>query len=156
MQHYGYEYIELDLLDGKFAIHLNGFLSRDYEKDGKKLIDYSFPYSIQFTYYNIDSSTRLSKLVISDILLVGAKSKSQHLLSTIESNDTRVYGEKRQIRVSTERLTSDKYQYESYILKAKVTVYKNEQVFDEEISVEIRTDYREEWRSDWFDEKMSI
>jgi hypothetical protein len=156
VHHYGYEYVELDLFGGLLAINTIGDLGKNYEKEGKKLIDYSFPYYIQFTYV-ADSSGELSRVLLSDVELIGEKTKSRHVLGDFESDSVKVYGEKKQIRFSAGPLSSGEYEYQNYTLKATVTVYKGEEVFEKkEISVEIKTEYRTERRSDWFDEKMSV
>lgn len=153
---YKYKYLELELFDGMLIINPIGFYGRNYEKDGKKLADYSFPYSIQFTYV-VTVYDDLSKIAIKDVELFGKKTKTRHTLEGVQSEEVSDYGEKRQIRVSLGPLTKDEYEYQNYQIKATFVIYKTATEFEEKtIEVLLETDYGKERRSDWFDEKTSV
>jgi len=153
---YEYKYVELDLFDGALAINTEGEYGHNYEKDGKKLANYSFPYYIQFTYV-VTVSDDLSKIIIKDAELFGEKTKTRHMLEGIESEKVKDYGEKRQIRISLGPLTAEEYKYQNYRGKATIIIYKTATEFEEKtIEVLLETDYKKERRSDKFDEIMSV
>ena len=62
----------------------------------------------------------LVKLSVKDIRLIGEKTGTHHTLKDIQGDKVRVYGERKFIRISAGPLTADEYQYQNYILKAKV------------------------------------
>jgi len=156
IHHYGYKYVELDLFGGKLAVNTVGDFGKNYEKNGKKLADYKFPYHIQFTYI-LTSSDDLSKIIIQNAELIGEKTNTRHTLEAVQSEKSKVYGEKKQIRVSVGPLTADKYEYQNYTLKATVIIYKTATEFEEkELEVLLKTEYRKERRSDSFDKIMSV
>ena len=150
-----YKYLEMDLFDGMLAVNPIGFYGKNYEKGGKKLAAYSFPYSIQFTYITTVSDG-FSKIVIKDVELFGEKTKTRHMLEGIESEQVKDYGDKRQVRVSLGPLTKEEYEYQNYQLKATIIFYKTATEFEQKnIDIFLETDYSKERRSDKFDEIMS-
>ncbi len=156
IHYHGYEFLELDLYNGVLAINTIGFHGQGYEVEGKKMADYGFPYHIQFTYIST-SSDELSKMVIKDIKLFGENTSTLHTLKSIQSETVKVFGEKKQIRVSLGPLTKKEYEYQNYTMKATVVIYKTEtEFYKEKIEVLLKTEYRKERRSDWFDKKMSV
>ena len=153
---YEYRYIELGLSNGKLSINAEGRYGKNYEKDGKRQLDYSYPYHVRFTYV-VTPKDALMKLSVNDIQLIGEKTGTHHTLKDIQGDKVRVYGERKFIRISAGPLTADEYEYQNYILKAKVVIYRTETDFEEQdIEVLLETEYRKERRSDWFDEKMSV
>lgn len=156
LQHYGYEHVSIDLFEGELSIDAVGFLGDSYEKDGKKLIDYSFPYHILFSYVESRNSD-LAKIILRDIELVGESSNEIYYLGDIESDDVRTYEETTQISFGVGPLSSAEYEYESYTLNATVIIYRSGEVYKEEgFSVVLKTEYRNERRSDWFDRVMGV
>ena len=153
---YEYKYVELDLFDGILAVNTEGEYGKNYEKDGKQLAGYSFPYYIQFTYI-VTVSDELLKIMIKDAEVFGEKTKTRHVLEDVQSEKIKDYGEKRQVRVSLGPLTREEYEYQNYRLKATVIIYKTATEFEEKtIDVLLETDYSRERRSDKFDEIMSV
>lgn len=156
VHHYGYKYVEIDMPSGFLAIKTIGNLGENYEESGKKFIDYSFPYYIQFTYV-VDSRHHLSSVALSGLELIGKKNGRQYNLGDFASKDVRIYGDKKQVRFSVGPLSATEYVYQDFSLKAIVRVYTADGEFEErEIITELKTEYRKERRSDWFDEKMSV
>ena len=153
---YDYKLAELSLLDDKFIINVIVHYGKNYEVKGKKQLDFGAPYNIVFDYV-VKPNDALTKLVVKDIQLIGEKTGSKHLLTDIQGDKIRVYGERKLIRISAGPLTAEEYEYQNYTLKATVIVYKTEAEFEEQgISVLLKTDYSKERRSDWFDEKTSV
>lgn len=156
VNHYGFEFVKHSLLGGSLSILVNGRYGGEYEKDNKDHLDWAFPYYIQFT-YSVAPDSVLNKMVIKDITLLGRETGKAHMLEDIGTEDFRIFEERALFRKSAGPLTADKYEYQDYILKATVVIYRTETDFEkQEIEVLLKTEYRKERRSDWFDEKMSI
>ena len=156
VNHYGFEFVEQSLLEGSLSILVNGRYGEEYKKDNKNYLDWTSPYYIQFT-YSVYPDSVLNKMVIKDITLAGKETGITHVLDDIKADDFRVYEKRAFFRKSAGPLTADKYEYQDYILKATVVIYRTDTDFEEqEIEVLLKTEYRKERRSDWFDEKMSV
>lgn len=156
VNHYGFEFLEQSLLGGSLSILVNGRYGEEYKKDNKNYLDWASPYYIQFT-YSVSPNGVLNKMVIKDITLAGKETGITHVLADIEADDFRVYEKRAFFRKSAGPLTADKYEYQDYILKATVVIYRTDTDLEEqEIEVLLKTEYRKERRSDWFDEKMSV
>lgn len=156
INHYGYAIVEIDLFGGNFGIDVVGRYGKEYKKEGKDSLDWGSPYDVIFDYV-ITPGGDLVKLSVKDIRLIGEKTGTYHTLKDIQGDKVRVYGERKFIRISAGPLTADEYEYQNYILKAKVVIYRTETDFEEQdIEVLLETEYRKERRSDWFDEKMSV
>ena len=144
---------------GEFTVNLEGSYSENYEKDGKKLADWGFPYSLQFI-YSVPKEQRLHKIIVKDIQFTGEETGRQYKLPDIENSRVRVpedyglSGDEKIIRASAGLLAADNYKYEAYTLEATVVIYEDADSFKEEsVTLKIETNYRKEKRSDWFDEK---
>ena len=156
VHHYGYAIVEMDLFGGNFGIDVVGQYGKESKKEGKDLLDWGAPYSIIFDYV-ISPNDTLVRIAIKDIQLTGKKTGFQHTLADIEGDKVRIYGERKLIRISAGPLTADEYEYQDYILKATIVIYRTETDFEEqEIEVLLKTEYRKERRSDWFDKLMSV
>lgn len=57
---YEYRPVELSLFDGKLKVIADGQYGPNYEQDGKKMLDYGYPYHIRFAY--VVSSEKNMKL----------------------------------------------------------------------------------------------
>ena len=156
VNHYGFKIVEQSLLDGNLSILVNGRYGEEYKKDNEDYLDWASPYYIQFT-YSVAPERVLNKIVIKNITLEGSEAGKSHVLADIDTDDFRVYEDRALFRKSAGPLTVDEYEYQDYVLKATVVVYRTETDFEEkEIEVLLKTEYRKERRSDWFDEKMSV
>ena len=153
---YEYRPVELSLFGGKLEIIADGQYGANYEQDGKKKLDYGYPYHIRFAYV-VSSEQNLKFFSIKNLQLIGQRSNSEHSLGNKEDGRVRNINDEKFIMFSAGPLTADEYEYQNYILKAKVVIYRTETDFEEQdIEVLLETEYRKERRSDWFDEKMSV
>ena len=153
---YAYEFLKMDVAEGELNIHVIGNYGPNYETDGKKLLDWGFPYNIQFIYL-APASSQATRLEITNIQLTGRETGVTKILEDIETDQPRIYGETKLLRVSAGPLTADAYTYQDYTLEARVTLYADSlspQTID--ISLDINKDYSQGSRSDWFDEQSSI
>lgn len=160
---YRYEPVTLEVLGGSLVVAAEGTYSQNYSDDGKKSANFSYPYTLQFMLampYEHD----ITGLRITSIELTGDESGKTILLPDIQSdkvNDPRKRtdpnAEARTVIASVGGLTSEKFSYESYVLKATVVVLGEDGVEKkEEISVFLKTSFTKEKRSDWFDKNMSV
>ena len=156
VNNYSYKYTEIVLFDGILGINLTGKYGENYEDDDKKLLDYGFPYNLQFTYV-VSPESELYAIAIQNIQLVGKEKGVPSSIEGVTSKKVRTYDTRKLVRISAGPLTSDQYNYEDYYLKANVLIYKNKDHFQEKkITVLLKTDYKKEIRNDWFDEKMGV
>ncbi len=156
VQNYRYNYTEFELFEGILGVNLVGRYGENYEEDGKKLLDYGFPYNLQFT-YAIPPDSELYAVTIQNIKLVSKETGASFNVLDVTSKKVRTYDTRKLVRISTGPLTSDQYNYEDYYLNADVLIYKNaDHPQEESISVLLKTDYKKEIRNDWFDEKTGV
>ena len=153
---YEYKSSEIDIFDGRLTVVAIGSYGENYEKDGKAMLDWGFPYSLQFTYV-VPLDEPIIGLEIDDIRLIGGETGDEHVLPSLTNNDVRNYSQERLVRVSAGPLTSDEYKYQNYTLEASVIVEMVDGEFKRsEISILLETDYKKGKRSDWFDEKTGV
>jgi hypothetical protein len=161
---YEYKYTTVSILGGKLGIELSGTYSKSYRKDGRRYADFGFPYSLLFT-LTMPYEKSLYKLAIKDAELVGQLSSKSYRLPDTESDDVmdpriQTYFSEmdgRFLVASLGAITSDKYEYENFILRATVQVYEDKDNFDEKkIEVMLETDFGKEYRSDTFDKMMGV
>ena len=154
IHHYEYELVELPILNGELWIVVNGRYGESYEKKGRKMIDHTFPYWIQFT-FEVPPGQKLHELIIKDIELVGEDTGRHVRLPDIQTDQVRLYTMK-QARQSAGPVTADGYEYENYTLRATVIVYRDETRHESEtISVRLVTKYWKEYTNDSFDAFMN-
>ena len=159
---YEYEYIEFPAFGGEFSILIGGRYGKSYEKNGKKMTDYGFPYSISFN-LDVPGEDKLHKLVIKDIELVGEETGKHSRLQDVQSDWVRLFGDfmddpsMKFIRVAAGHLTAEQHEYENYTLRATVVVYRDETHYESEaISVRLVTKYWKEYTNDRFDAFMDV
>ena len=161
IHHYEYEGINLPILGGELIIIVNGRYGESYVRDGRKMMDHTFPYWIQLT-FRVSPNEKLHKLIIKDIELVGEKTGRRVRLPDIQTDQVRFYEQTKinpavkQARESAGPLTADGYEYENYTLRATVIVYRDDTRHESEaISVRLVTKYWKEHTNDSFDEFMN-
>lgn len=162
IHHYEYELVELPLLDGELWIVVHGGYGESYEKNGRKMTDYTFPYYISFT-FEVPPEHKLHELIIKDIELVGEDTGRRVRLPDIQTDrvifyeQTKINPAVKQARESAGPLTADGYEYENYTLRATVIVYRDETRYESEaISVRLVTKYWKEHTNDSFDAFMDV
>jgi len=157
---YQYKSVTLNVLGGELLIQVTGTYGEDYTKDGKRFLDYGFPY-----YLNISFETpivnKLSVLQIKNIEILGEESGNKFTLPNTECK--KVKGPTKSNPDTTwciaivSGITSDEHVYENYQLTAKIIVIdKHDNAKEKLISILLETDFSKGRRSDKFDESMSI
>lgn len=161
---YSYDTVSKDIIGGaELVVILEGTYSENYEKDGRKMADWSFPYYLEI-YVHVPDNKKFCKLVIENIKLIGQKTGKQHVFSNVETDEIRDLSEfpgtdeeGRNAIIIIGPIDKDNYAYEDYLLTAKIKIYLTSEIFEEEnVQILLKTDYYKRWRSDWFDEFMSV
>lgn len=156
---YEYKPVITKILDGKLVVQIVGSHGKGYEKDGKKYADYSFPYHLVF-HFALPSENKLHKMVVKNLKITGIKSGRKYILP--EKASTKIHGpipedKTYSTKVIVTGINSLDYEYEPFNLQATIEIYQNGTDFSEEnIAIELETDFKKEKHSDWLDRLMSV
>lgn len=155
--YYRYKNAHDEAFGGRVTVSIEGTYGENYEKDGKKMADWSFPYRLQF-YLVAPAGLGIQRMEVVDVSIKGQDSGNAHQLSgasTVKVKTDANSGETNAF-VSIGGIAKDDYEYEDYIVDARVRIFLGETKCEEkEVRVLLEADYRKGSGSDWLDEKMS-
>lgn len=161
-QLYQYKPVTVDVAGGEVFVELVGMYGENYEKDGKRKADFTYPYTLRFV-FEAPLDYEFTRFTVTDVKVVGGKSGKEAFLPDLKSG--KLHGpdkyypdlKSRIAKASLGGLGSDRFEYEDLSLRATVIIYNGDtKVSEEAVSILLKTNFKKSNRSDKFDEYMSV
>jgi hypothetical protein len=155
-RYYQYSSVSENLFDGRITVKVMGTYGENYEIDGKKMAEWSFPYRLHFD-IEVPLDYQVEKVAITEIKLRGLESGLVSLLKNSSTDKIRLDKDSgmNHAFIAIGDVDRNSLCYEDFVLRFKVELLSGEKSVEKEVDVVIRTDFKKGARSDWFDEKMS-
>lgn len=154
---FDYQPVSLEFNGSTLLVYAEGSYGRNSEsEEGKKLIDWTFPYYITFTYSALED-LGITSLAVENIKLYGEESGVSYTLEGVSTSRLRADGDKLILRVIVGPLPSGYVDYEDLRLTADVSVEHGDgsNVY-ESLELVLRTSFRTESNWIWFDKQTSV
>ena len=161
-QLYQYKPVTFDFAGGEVFVELIGIYGENYELDGKRKADWTYPYTLRFV-FEAPLDYEFTRFTVTNLKVVGKKSGREVLLPDLKSGRVhepdKYYPDltSRIAKASLGGLGSDRFEYEDLSLRATVIIYDGDtKISEEAVSILLKTNFKKSNRSDKFDEYMSV
>lgn len=146
----------------EITVQLEGTFGKEYEFEGKKKVDWGFPYSLLFSFETLLSD--VDSIEVIDVSIIGLESQKHHVLPDSKTNrinnlstDTTAKKSGSTAIISLGEIDATNYKYEDYEVSAVVLFrQRNKILFEKKLKVILKKDFKQTHRSDWFDKEMSV